>query len=331
MERVLPLLVMILLSACAGPSPLPLSEKADTRPEWIDAIPQEPGALYSVASVKLSDSQPQSEQQAKQLAVKQLKQQLRITLPSSYPSPKNTFSDLEREIHRRAPTINLSFIEPVASYCDEGAGRVYALARLDVAKEVALAGEKAEGLNHSIEQHAVSLQSSDGQVLQKLQESTKALLALERRRQLHLWVKNLQPAGEGLPLTPRLLDVQQRVLQGVAQTPISISPLSGYGVDITISQVLSQQLLQRGLVVSELGQLQLQYSLQQQNRYHDDNFFVTIDGVIQLSDRQDRRLMSLKVVGEGSDVREIEAIRQALAVLGEQAAVEVIEVLFAAD
>ena len=338
MPRKLLLLVFILmLCACAGSEKLvPVVQESESRPTWIDALPQQQDALYGIASVELGDSSIEhAEQQAKQQAVNGLKQQVQIELKqrrlllSSDQSRPKISANLHQEISTRTPAFSLSFVEPVESYCDVDEQRVYALARLDIPREIAAAKRKSEQLNAEIQQHAESIVASDRQALRKVQGITKTLVALEQRQQLHAWAKQLQPDGEGLPMADELLDIQHKVLQGVEQTPISISPLSGQGVDITISQVLSEQLRQRGLVVlPESGQLQLRYSLTQINRYQNDTFFVTINGLIQLHDAKQGALMSLKVSGDGNSSLEDDAIREALAKLGQLAAEEVIEVLF---
>lgn len=338
-------IVLLALSACSTTKTSP-EEVLSTQPEWILNPPQEQGAIYGVGSAENLGSLAEAEVRARDMATANLMREIEVDVKaeshiviSQQESTAKGYSSersLQQEISTRVPEMRFTYLNAVNSFYDESHKQLYVLVRLDVASELSMAQKRARELEDKIEETSKVALDKKSRPLPRVQHSAQTLVALEERRRLHQFSKKLHPQGEGLPLSSDLKTLERKVVDRMAETPVSISPLGGQGVDITISQVLTEQLGKRGLVVlpadSEMaGELQLKYRLKQTNLFHDDTFLVTIDGVVELQDHKGRILRSLNSSAQGASMSEDLAIRRALAKLGKRAATNVVEVLFGSE
>jgi len=311
-------------------------------PGWILNPPQQVNALYGVGSADVIGSLEQAQGRAREVAMANLMQQIQLDIAAQSQTRIEQREDnrdgyqfsqeLRQEISMRVPEMRFSYMEQVKSHEDRKRQQVYVLMRLDVAQELSAAKNRAQQLEATIRDNAERAFTQGDNVLAKIQYNAKALLSFESHQQLHDFVMQLQPRGEGLPLSSELQLLQQRVIDRLSEVSVSISPLKGQAIDHTISQVLGEQLSKRGLrLTANIGALQLGYRLEQSNRYRDGSFFVSIEGVVELQDEKGAVMRSFKSSARGVSGAESEALRRALNKLGKRVADSVVEVLFDAS
>ncbi len=344
MRYALILLLSYALVACMGNGSRPasdsggVSDESSAMPGWVLNPPQQRDALFGVGSADVFSSLETAQSRAKEVAVSNLMQQIQVEVEAQSEAKIEQREDsksgyqfaqsLHQEIRTRVPKMSFSFLEPVESYHDTQHKQIYVLVRLDVEKELQAAMKRAKELEQTAEKHAAQVMSTDSDAYQRIQQAAKVLLALESRRQLHFFALQLEPNSAGLPVPAKLDSLEREVLQALATLEVSISPLNGQGVDVTISQAMTEQLTKRGLRVSEKGRLQVKYRLKQINRYDNDTFFVTIEGMVELQDAKGKVVRSIKSSARGVSADEAAAVLRALNKLGAKVADEVVEVLF---
>lgn len=335
--------VALMLQGCMGGGSRPDSDLSEVSkaPDWILNSPQKSGALYSVGSADIYGSLEQAQSRAREIAMANLMQQIEVDIDAKTDivSEQKESSEegyefsqsLRQEISTRVPRMQFSYMEPIESFEDKEKSQVYVLMRLDVNQEISAAKNKASQLKNEIHRLSDIALDENADIFSVVQSSAESLLALETYRQLHQFTMRLQPQGTGLPLSDELQRLKQRVLKRMGEVQVSISPLNGQGIDHTISQMLGEQIGKRGMRIAQTGitgEVQLRYRLKQTNRFRDDTFFVTIDGIVELQDKQGVVIRSFESSARGVSTDEVAAIRRALAKLGKKVANEVVEAFF---
>lgn len=312
---------------------------SEAMPDWVLNPPQQANALYGVGSADVIASLEQAQSRAREVAMANLMQQIQLDIAAQSDTKIEQREDnrggyefsqeLRQEISMRVPKMRFSYMEQVKSHEDKRRRQVYVLMRLDVAQELAAAKNRAQQLEGEIRDYAERALTQNESVLAKIQQSAKALVSFESHRQLHGFVMQLQPRGRGLPLSDELKELRQRIVDRLSEVSVSISPLQNQVVDHTVSQVLGEQLTERGLRLSDKeGVLHLGYRLQQSDRFKDGSFFVSIDGVVELKDEKGAVVRSFKASAKGVSSTESEALRRALNKLGKRVAGLVVDALF---